>query len=74
MCKELHTYVIDHRTGALTLEEVEEDYAEDVEFLLAKLKRIEEDKDVRICTVGMTLEMGVFLDFYLVLCVCSLHG
>lgn len=39
-----------HRAGALTLEEVEEDYGEDVEFLLAKLKKIEEDKDVCLCT------------------------
>lgn len=37
----------DHRAGALTLEELEEDYGEDVEFLLARLKKIEEDKDVR---------------------------
>ena len=50
--------LLDHRAGALTLEEVEEDYGEDVEFLLAKLKKIEENKDVCLCIADTTLGRG----------------
>ena len=57
-----------YRTGALKVQDVEKDYSEDEDFLLAKLKKIKEESDVR-----MFLNHVLFIGFLQFLVLIESH-
>ena len=48
----IHTCICFFRCGVLSTEQLEEDYAEDVDFLMGKLEKIAEDEDVSVFFSG----------------------
>ena len=56
VCIHTCTCICFSRCGVLSTEQLEEDYAEDVDFLMGKLKKIAEDEDVSVVFSGYDVQ------------------